>query len=150
MAKKGPKFLLTDEIGDRIAREMGLGLALHAAAIRCGQSGRTALDWYERGVAERGSETIHAAFAAKIEKAKSDREQRLLAIIDAACKPDDKGRIQNWQAAAWKLERLHPEKWARPAQRVVVEGAEVSDEKMTVSKAAILKLALSAARDTQG
>lgn len=113
---KGPKPKLTPEITARIAREMALGLHLASAAQRCGLAPRTVSQWYANGRAGKGS---YVAFAAAIQKAESDREQRLLGVIDAACKPDKQGKI-SWQAAAWKLERLHPERWARPPQRVVV------------------------------
>ena len=114
---KGPKPKVTPAITERIAREMALGLSLESAAQRCGVASRTAHQWHSNGKA---GKRPYVAFFAAIQKAESDREQRLLAIVDAACKPDKQGKI-SWQAAAWKLERLHPDRWARPAQRIVLD-----------------------------
>lgn len=138
---KGPKPGLTPAVAERIAKEMSLGLTLSSAAVRCGVKPFNATAWYSRGKSGRGEP--YASFYRLIEKAIADREQRLLGVIDAACRPDKMGRM-NWQAAAWKLERMHPERWSRPAQRVVVEHDE---DGIVVSKAAVVAMAMKAAQD---
>jgi hypothetical protein len=129
---KGQKPGCTPEITSRIAREMALGLSLASAAQRCAVNARTAQDWYQRG---RAGGKPYDAFAAAIKKAEADREQRLLAVIDAACKPDKQGKI-SWMAAAWKLERLHPDKWGRPPQlvRVIDETPDQATKKASADE----------------
>lgn len=137
---KGPKPACSPEITVRIAREMALGLSLASAAQRCEVNPRTAYEWQQRG---RAGAAPYVAFFSAIQKAEADREQRLLGIIDAACKADKQGRI-SWQAAAWKLERLHPDRWARPAMRVVVEGNGAETPKL--SRADLISAAMAAAK----
>lgn len=46
----------------------------------------------------------------EIETARAEGELRSVARIAAAA-------VENWQAAAWLLERQYPDRWARPAVR---------------------------------
>ena len=141
------RLLLTPELVARIAREMALGLSLTAAAQLCGVDRRTAHMWYGKGKSgDSSQEGIYVAFFEEIQRADAHREQRLLAVIDAACRPDADGHVKNWQAAAWKLERLYPERWSRPAQRVIVEHDE---DGVVVSKQALIEMAMKAAKDAK-
>jgi hypothetical protein len=55
-------------------------------------------------------------FSEAVNKGKDGAEVKLLDAIGKAALKDA------WQAAAWLLERRHPERYARPAQRVIHEG----------------------------
>jgi hypothetical protein len=144
---KNSRLLLTPELSARIARETALGLSLTAAAQLCGVDRRTAHAWYAKGKSgDDSNDGIYIAFFEEVQRADAHREQRLLAVIDSACRPDAEGHVKNWQAAAWKLERLYPERWSRPAQRVIVEH---DDDGIVVSKQAIIDMAMKAAKDAK-
>jgi hypothetical protein len=56
------------------------------------------------------------AFYAAVKRAEADGEMRDLALIAKAAE-------DNWQAAAWKLERKYPAKWGRKdASKVELSG----------------------------
>lgn len=48
--------------------------------------------------------------AARIAQARAEGEARTVTLIAQAAR-------DNWQAAAWLLERQHPERWSRPLAR---------------------------------
>lgn len=80
-----------------------IGVALRAVSL----PSSTYSDWMRRG--EIGEEPF-ASFREKIDRALAEGEIRNVAQIAAAAR-------ENWQAAAWILERAYPERWARVSTR---------------------------------
>lgn len=78
-------------------------------------------------------------FSDAYERAEHVCELRQLGYIEAAAKGDaDRGLRPEWTASAWLLERRHPERYARPAQRLVHEGGLTNvNAEVVVSLAAL-------------
>lgn len=110
---------LTAELQVRIVDAIKAGNYTEVAAEAAGVSKRTYYYWMERGRKEaerleqnpsarpRKSEAPFLQFFQAVKQAKAEAELRDLSIISNAA------RSGNWQAAAWKLERSHPERWGK-------------------------------------
>lgn len=90
-----------------------VGSFISTAALFAGIALSTLSDWRRTGVKARGKrgrlspkERAALEFLAAYEKAEAESEVRALAIIAAAAS-------WHWQAAAWRLERRLPDRWAR-------------------------------------
>lgn len=137
MAKVGRPTKLTPEVADRIVAAVAAGNYLETAAAFAGISKATLYKWLTRGA--RASSGTHRAFVDAIEKALAQAEVRDVSTIARAATGYDVERIKEtitptgqvlretarsrefvWQAAAWRLERKHPDRWGR---RVEVSGA---------------------------
>ncbi len=129
--KKAPRFRrgygrpskLTKETAERILSFVRLGSYVETAAAAAGISKQTFYDWLKQA----------AALRARIERAKANgepaqeltaHERRLMAFPDAVEKAAAEGELgdiatikqassNNWQAAAWRLERKSPDRWGR-------------------------------------
>lgn len=95
--KRGMKK--TPERVARIVDALKNGLPVTTAATRGGICRATYYEWIHR----------HADFAAAVQEAVSEAEVALLATIRAASH-------QQWQAAAWILERRFPESWSKRSE----------------------------------
>ncbi len=95
---------LTPELRERICEYIRAGNYLSTACEACGISRQTYLNWMERGEKARGGEFLD--FFDAVKKAEKEAEIRNVAIINKAAG-------KNWQAAAWWLERRHPEKYGK-------------------------------------
>ncbi len=94
---------LTPETQEKICAFIRQGNYTEVACNVCGVGTRTYYDWIERGKKE--PDSIYADFIRAVEKAKAEREVKLALTIERHAKTD-------WRAAAFKLERMHPERWA--------------------------------------
>lgn len=103
----GRKTSLTPAISQRIVQLLQGGVSLSVAYQAAGVPKRTFYDWYERG--EDGP-PLFRVFREAIDTARAEGEAVLAATIAKAA-PD------HWQAAAFLLERMYPERWARVSQR---------------------------------
>jgi hypothetical protein len=115
-APVGRPSKLTPETANRVVSVLRAGGYTETAASVAGVNTRRLREWMARGDPE-GTDPRNAPyreFAAAVTKARAESEARNVAIITRAAGT-------NWQAAAWLLERTHPERWARPAQRVAAE-----------------------------
>jgi len=101
---RGRPELLTPEVTARIVSALKQGVYMETAAVYAGIARPTFFLWLKKGHAEPSS--IYGAFVGAVDEALARAEVRDVAIISAASS-------QQWQAAAWKLERRYPERWAR-------------------------------------
>ena len=117
MANKGGRpTKLNDELKDQICKVVRAGNYIETAAAYAGLSKQTLYDWMKRGRRESEArnegksgirkEEKYVRFLDAIEKALADGEIRDVAIVAQAA-------TENWQAAAWKLERRNPGRWGR-------------------------------------
>jgi len=109
----GRPIKLTPDLQARIVAFLGAGAYVETAAAAAGVSKQTLYNWLSRGA---DGEEPFEAFLDAVEKAQGEADIRdLKTIRDAA-----NGGV--WQAAAWRLERRHPEQWGR--RRVEMTGAD--------------------------
>lgn len=88
----------TPERMEIVLRALKLGATLKVAASYAGITEVTIRNWRRED----------AEFDAKCLSAKAEMEVRLLATIEMAAKEP-----KNWSAAAWKLERIFPDRYGR-------------------------------------
>jgi hypothetical protein len=125
--KTGRPTLLTEELRDKICNFVRIGSYIETAVAACGVSKDTFYTWLKdanhlhtlnRKALEKGEafdptdeEIALMDFADALEKAVAESELQDVATIRRASE-------DNWQAAAWRLERKFPQKWGR---RYIVE-----------------------------
>jgi hypothetical protein len=111
---------------------------------------RVTVHWWLRKGAD-GTEP-YATFADRVHRALAEGELRMLAIIDKAALRDV------WQAAAWKLERKWPQRWAQ-AQKHELSGKDgaplrveggISAETADAVRARVLGIKVPAPKLTEG
>ena len=101
---------LTPEVHDRIVGAIRLGCYRETAAASAGIRSATLREWLKRGARAvaggkgKKGERIYVELLHAIEQAEAEAEVLDLAKITAAATND-------WRAAAWKLARLHPERY---------------------------------------
>lgn len=106
------------EIQNKIIMAIKAGNYVETAAAYAGINKSTLYDWLKRGEREkqrvaknprykiRKSEAPFVGFSDAVEKALAEAEVRDVVIVGEAAKV-------HWQAAAWRLERRHPDRWGR-------------------------------------
>jgi transposase len=144
MANIGRPTKLTPELTEKICSGLRSGLYLKDAADLAGIHPSQVNRWIARG-SEEGSEGPHAAFRAAIKKAEAETQVATLEIIRQAAEGG------NWTAAAWYLERRHPEKWGRHG-RDAREGLQEAreGEEQTKADAEVVMSKLRALTSDQG
>lgn len=118
MSKRGRPTKLTQELQDKLVTVIKAGNYIETACAYVGIDKSTFYDWLKRGAREkqrlaqnprariRKKEEPYVEFSNAVEKALAEAEVRDVAIIGKAA-------TENWQAAAWRLERKFPERWGR-------------------------------------
>ena len=103
---------------NKIISAIRAGNYIETAAAYAGINKSTLYDWLKRGEREkqrvaqnpryniRKSEKPYVEFSNAVEKALAEAEVRDVAIIAKAAE-------DQWQAAAWRLERKFPDRWGR-------------------------------------
>jgi transposase len=114
--KNGRPTKLTPEITEKIATAVRAGNYIETAAGTAGISKDTLYRWLKEGARTKARESDVARFSDAIQKALADAEASGVAAITQAGMPrkDKNGKIVaqgSWQAIAWRLERMHPEKY---------------------------------------
>lgn len=111
-APVGRPSKLDDRTAERILSILRAGGYAETAAQAAGIGKRTFQRWMERGHQDGADpdEEPYRRFRAAVEEARAIGESRNVALIAHAA-------TENWQAAAWMLERQFPERWARVSQR---------------------------------
>lgn len=109
---------IDEKIIEQIADVVRAGNYIDVAAACFGIDKSTLFDWLRRGAREQRrlesdpnakpleSEKIYVKLSNAIKRAVADSERRDLATIEKAAETQ-------WQAAAWRLERRFPERWAK-------------------------------------
>lgn len=109
---------LTPQLQQQIVNLIRIGNYIETACMAAGIDKSTWHDWMRRGAREREriarnararlrkSEAPFVEFSHAVIKAQNEAETISLARITKA------GETQ-WQANAWRLERMHPERWGR-------------------------------------
>lgn len=120
---------LTPEVQHRIVQAIQAGNYMETAAAYAGINKSTLYLWLKRGAREkerleknsrarmRKSEAPFVEFSNAIQKALAEAEMRDVMLIGKAA-------AEQWQAAAWRLERKFPQRWGR---RVAIEDAKERD-----------------------
>ena len=115
--------LLTDELSEKICTAARSGLTNEQIAKLVGICPATIYNWLERG---RAGDAGFLEFLEAFKKAQAECELRLVQTIQRAANVQD-----NWQAAAWLLERKYRKRWGR--WRVTLPPVEVVAELMTAT-----------------
>lgn len=117
------------DVQAKIVQAIQAGGYIETAAAFAGISKTTLYDWLKRGAREkerlqknnrarlRKGEAPFVEFSNAIEKALAEAEMRDVVLIGKAA-------AEQWQAAAWRLERKFPQRWGR---RVAIEDAKERD-----------------------
>jgi len=136
---------------DKIVNLIRLGNFAETAAAAAGISKQTYYNWLARGKAEReridetgtkakASEKHFLEFFDAVEGARAEAEARMVALISTAAQDPTK-----WQAAAWWLERVAPQKYGRINRTEISgpDGAPIQSETKSIqySEAEIIALA---------
>jgi hypothetical protein len=107
---------LTPAVSKALCDAMREGYTLPNAAAVVGVSAATVREWIRRGEGadDRPTTEPYATFATAMARARAECEMEMVASIQSAAEAGQ------WRAAAWFLERTHPERWGRGAHRIQV------------------------------
>jgi transposase len=108
----GRKPGLSDEIADRLVQLLQAGNYVETACAAVGIGRSTFYEWLERGdpAGSAAADAPYRTFRERAEQARGEGEARNVALVARAATSD-------WRAAAWMLERQHPERWSKPKLR---------------------------------
>jgi hypothetical protein len=101
---------LTPEVEQAICQAILAGNGLEVAAEYVGIASRTIRRWRARGQKAKSGPFVR--FVRAIKKAQAQAEVRNVALIQEA-------GARTWQAAAWFLERRHPQRWGLKGRRAL-------------------------------
>ena len=127
----GRRPKLTDEIQAIIVDTIRKGATFEAAAGAAGVSVDTIHEWRRRGAGkdDRPRTARLAEFARAIERAMAEAEIRCVGAIG-------KASSRQWQAAAWLLERRHPDRYGlRTQSRVDLDARVGLDARVELERA---------------
>ncbi len=121
--KRGPPEKISVELIEKICVCLRHGAYVETAAASCGLNKDTFYKWMRIGAkAKRG---IYKELNDAVLKAVADGELGDIAAIS-------KHRARSWQAAAWRLQRRHPSRWA-PTHRPPVAPEQDDDSDFRLS-----------------
>jgi transposase len=103
---------LTPEIQQKIVDALRMGNYVETAAAYAGIHKSTLYEWLKRGARSYDENDKFRKFADAVEIAMAEAEMRDVAVIAKASK-------DNWQAAAWRLERKYPGRWGLKTQHEI-------------------------------
>jgi hypothetical protein len=109
MSPQGRDTKLTDTVRKAILTALAAGVDRKHACLSAGVTDRSLQRWLKRA-REQGDEP-YASFLSEVTKAEADAVVRNVAIIQKA------GQT-TWQAAAWWLERRHPDLYGSDRRRI--------------------------------
>ena len=121
--KSTPK--LTEELIEKLALVIRHGAYIETAAAFCGIHKDSLYRWLKIAAGDEATE-LHHQLNDALKRALADAEIRDLSVITKAAQEGI------WQAAAWRLERKHPERWGRHA-RVEVQHSGVDGRPIEIA-----------------
>jgi transposase len=135
--RTGRPTKLTPEVQERIVTALRAGNYRETASRHAGISYMTFRRWEMKGEAVKSRKFCE--FCEAIKKAEADAEVRDLELISKAAE-------EQWQAAAWKLERKYPQRWGRrDATKLELSGevkqVTISDRELDQLREAVKKIA---------
>jgi len=107
---RGRPTKLTPEVQKQICDAIEAGNYIETAAQYAGIEKSTLYSWLKEGA--RAKSGKKKEFSNAVKKALAKSEMRDVFIIGKAAE-------QNWQAAAWRLERKFPDKWGRKEKQTL-------------------------------
>ena len=142
---------LTPEKQEEIVKYLRAGNYVETAAAYAGLSKASVYNWMRRGRREierveddprrkiREEEQPYVDFLYAVEKAQARAEITSVALINRASETQ-------WQAAAWRLERKHPDRWGR---KTVPDEEQKLRNEMLEMKLELAKLKIKKAKEEQ-
>lgn len=115
---------LTEELCDKICKDIQQGGTLKYAAMHNGITEQTFYNWMKRGEESKTQTGKFFEFFESVKRAQEDGKTRLISKIEMHGE-------RNWQALAWLLERMYPDEFGR-TQRVDMRADVKSENKTTV------------------
>jgi hypothetical protein len=112
---------LTPELRDRLVSLLRAGNYIEVAVRACKISKQTFYVWMRRGASDEIVDAPYRELRELCETARAEGEARNVAHIATAAR-------ESWQAAAWLLERQHPDRWGRVSVRLREELNEEARE----------------------
>lgn len=112
---------LTHELADHLVALLRAGNYVAVAVRAAGISRALFYQWLDRGASDAPEDAVYADLRERVEEAKAHAEARHVASIAKAAS-------ENWQAAAWLLERMYPDRWGRVSVRMRDTSAETTSE----------------------
>jgi hypothetical protein len=146
---KGVRTTLTTAIRDKIVAAVTAGSPQKTAAAYARVPYSTFNDWMRRG--REDPEGPYGEFAMDIDQAVATLEVRNLTIVQTAAQATKDSRGQ-WQAAAWTLERLYPERYAlrdAPVHRPRLDKLDAADPGADMTEDDALRELEAGARDLE-
>lgn len=119
---------LTEELCDKICKDIQQGGTLKYAAMHNGITEQTFYNWMKRGEESKTQTGKFFEFFESVKRAQEDGKTRLISKIEMHGE-------RNWQALAWLLERMYPDEFGR-TQRVDMRADVKSENKTTVKEEA--------------
>ena len=110
MAKAGRPSKLIPERIEKLLEAIRAGNYLNVAVVYAGISLSSFYQYME--LADNPKNTKYVQFSEAVKKAEADAEARQVALVSKAA-------IDTWQAAAWMLERKHPNRWGQKVRTEV-------------------------------
>jgi hypothetical protein len=110
LGRVGRKSALTPELRDQLLTMLRAGNYLNVACVAVGITRQTFQEWMTRGKSDEPKDAVFRELRVAVAEARAKGEARNVARIAAAA-------AENWQAAAWLLERQYPERWGRASVR---------------------------------
>jgi hypothetical protein len=118
--KKGPPTKKNEVVIKQVLASARLGLPLKICAGRAGITPETLGQWRSKD----------AELDRRIEQARMEAAERAWKQIMAA---GDTGLPNSWQSTAWRLERSHPESFARPEVQLGVQINQTTVNNLTIT-----------------
>lgn len=152
----GRPSILTEQIIADICNALRAGAYIETAAALAGISKETFYQWLKRGKAYHAApepnmdDHLCGELSDAVGRAMAEAEMRDLLVIDRAANGEDakyerrsdgtlildergrpvllrESKDGNWSAAAWRLERKYPKKWAKTEKTMDVEDHDSDD-----------------------
>lgn len=117
---RGRPTALTPEVHEKIVMAIRAGNYVETAAGLAGIHKDSFYAWLKMANKERDG--IYRRFSDDISKAIAEAEARDVALIARAS-------LEQWQAAAWRLERRYPDRWGRRDRMAMEHSGRVTERK---------------------